>query len=188
LRPISRPLLAACLATLATVSQAVPLAADGSWNTFDVDELSAASGDLEWIDIFNSGAALSFDFNIAAGYQGTLTVVDGGFAGDRFLVTDASTVLGRTSAPIASYPDSVGLDFDAALADSRYSQGTWVMGAGSHSVSGFMIRSLSIDGVPLNATVGAVRLEVSAVPEPSALAMLLAGIGVLGFVSRRRFN
>lgn len=167
-------------------AQALTLAADGQWATFDVDELSAASGDLEWIDLFNGGAALSFDFVVPVGFVGALTVVDGGFAGDRFLVTDGNLLLGRSSLPLASYPDSVGLDFDAALADPAYSRGSFTLGAGSHSISGFLIRSAAADGIPLNATVGAVRLEVSAVPEPSKLLTLLAGIGVIGFAIRRR--
>jgi PEP-CTERM motif len=181
-----RPLLAACLLALSAPSFAVSLVADGQWNTFDVDELSAASTGLEWIDLFNGGTALSFDFDIAAGYQGTLTVVDGGFAGDRFEVRNGGLLLGVTSAAVSQIDVNVGLDFDAALADSAYSRASYTLAAGSHSVSGWLSQSALFEGLPLNATVGALRLEVSAVPEPSALAMLLAGVGVLGFVARRR--
>jgi PEP-CTERM motif len=180
-----RPLLAACLLALSAPSFAVPLVADGQWNIFDVDELSAASGDLGWIDIFNGGAPLSFEFDIAAGYFGTLTVVDGGFAGDRFTVKDGDTTLGMTSTSVSNTDVNIGLDFDAALADTAYSRASFTLAAGSHSIKGWLSQSALFDGAPLNATVGALRLEVSAVPEPSALAMLLAGVGVLGFVARR---
>lgn len=175
------------LAAFAPPSFAASLSADNQWVPFDIDELSALSGDLDWIDI-GTGEALSFSFQIAAGYQGTLTVVDGGFAGDRFLITDGNTVLGKTSQPIASYPDSIGLDFDAALADVRYSQASYSLGAGSHDVTGYLIRSVVAEGAALNATVGAVRLSVSAVPEPATLASLLAGLSLLSVVLRRRGN
>ena len=181
-----RPFLAACLFALSAPTFAVSLAADGQWNTFDVDELSAVSGNLEWIDIFNGGAPLSFEFSIAEGYFGTLTVVDGGFAGDRFTVTNGGMTLGMTSASVSNTDFNIGLDFDAALADSAYSSATYSLAAGSHSISGWLSQSALFEGAPLNATVGALRLEVSAVPEPSTLAMLLAGAGVLGFVARRR--
>jgi len=181
-----RPLLAACLFTLVAPSFAVPLVADGQWNVFDVDEYSAASAGVEWIDIFNGGQPLSFEFVVPAGYFGTLTVVDGGFAGDRFTVKDGATTLGVTSAAVSNTDANIGLDFDAALADSAYSRASYTLAAGSHSVSGWLSQSALFEGMPLNATVGALRLEVSAVPEPSALVMLLAGAGVLAFVARRR--
>jgi len=175
------------LAAFAPPSFAAGLSADNEWVTFDIDELSALSGGLGWIDL-SAGTALSFSFQIAAGYQGTLTVVDGGFAGDRFRLTDGQTVLGDTRQPAASYPDSIGLDFDAALADARYSSASFTLGAGSHDVSGYLLQSVLVEGAALNATVGAVRLSVSAVPEPATLASLLAGLSLLSVVLRRRGN
>jgi PEP-CTERM motif len=179
-----KPFLA-LLTLVAGSASAIPLAADGEWSTFDVDDQASASGDLEWIDIFDDGAALSFDFSIAAGFYGTLTVVDGGFAGDRFLVTNGNDILGKTSSPGTSMPDSVGLDFDAALADPRYSNASFTLGAGTYSVGGYLIRSATFAGVPLNTTVGAVRLTVSPVPEPATALSLLAGLGLFGFLRAR---
>jgi hypothetical protein len=173
------------LAAFAPHAQAASLSADSQWVPFDIDELSALSGGLGWIDL-SSGAALSFSFHIAAGYQGTLTVVDGGFAGDRFRLTDGQAVLGDTGQPATSYPDSIALDFDAALADARYSSASFTLGAGSHAVSGYLLQSVMVEGAALNATVGAVRLSVSAVPEPATLASLLAGLSLLTLVLRRR--
>jgi hypothetical protein len=117
-------LSAAALALAAALpAHAVALAADGQWTPFDVDELTSASAGLEWIDIAD-GSPLGFEFTIDAGFVGTLTVVDAGFAGDRFEVFNGAVSLGGTSAATASYPDSLGLDFDAALADADYSRGT----------------------------------------------------------------
>ena len=175
------------LAAFSPLSQAASLPSDNQWALFDIDEQSAQSGDLDWIDI-GDGSALVYTFSIAAGFQGALTVVDGGFSGDRFLVIDGNTVLGRTSLPSASYPHSIGLDFDAALADSRYSRASYVLGAGNHAITGFLIRSAVAEGAVLNATVGALRLSVSPVPEPATLAALLAGLSLLSVVLRRCGN
>jgi hypothetical protein len=97
------------------------------------------------------------------------------------------TALANTSAAANSYPDSIGLDFDAAWAQPRYSRGSYVFSAGSYSVSGALAGSALDDlGAPINATVGAVQLQVSAVPEASTLSSLLAGLGLIGFLLRRR--
>lgn len=180
-----RPFLAAAaLAALAPhAAHAAFLAADGQWAVFDVDSTTAASAGLEWIDI-TTGDALVFDFTVAAGQVGTLTVVDGGFAGDRFDVYANGALRGTTSAAVSSYPVSLGLDFDAALADSGYSRATYTFGAGTWHVSGLLADSVIVDGTPLDATVGGVRLAVSPVPEPAPLVMLTAGL-VLVAAARR---
>jgi len=179
-----RHLLTVCALVAAGASHAAVLT-EGQWAPFDVDESTALSFGLEWIDI-TTGSPLSFDFTIAAGYRGVLTVVDAGFAGDRFRVSDGGNLVGNTLPAVQSYPTSVGLDFDAALANPSYSRGVFEFGAGSHSVTGLLIESVTVDGVALNATVGGVQLSVSAVPEPTTLASLAAGLGLLALALRRR--
>ena len=167
----------ACLALSAGMvaqAHAYALTADGQWNAFDVDDFYGQ----QWIDL--GGDALSFDFTIGASQKGILTVVDGGFAGDSFQVFNGASLLGSTSAPTDSYPDSVGLDFDAALADADYSRGVFTLGAGDYSINGLAAL------LPLGATVGAVKLEVANLPEPRSLALLLAGLAALGVTARRR--
>lgn len=176
---------AALAALVAPAALAADLPADGRWAVFDVDSMSASSGGLEWIDI-GSGEALSFDFTIAAGQLGTLTVVDAGFAGDRFDVYGNGTLLGRTSAATASYPTSIGLDFDAAMADPAYSRASYTFGVGTWHVSGLLAESVLVDGLPLNATVGGLRLEVSPVPEPAPAVMLCVGLALVAVARRRR--
>ncbi|MDP3330401.1 MAG: hypothetical protein Q8S55_00155, partial [Methylococcaceae bacterium] len=92
-------LAAALLAALCGQAEAASLTADGAWNTFDVDDLSSASGNLEWIDL--DGNALSFDFTLTE--SAYLKVVDAGFAGDRFNVYDNGVLLDQTSAVANTY-------------------------------------------------------------------------------------
>lgn len=157
----------------------------GSWQLFDVSDLLSVSGGTEWIDIAD-GSALSFHLVVPTGFAAQLTVVDGGFAGDRFAVNANGTLLGLTGAAVDTQDVNVGLDFDAALADSRYSRGVFQLGAGSYTLTGLLAQSATDGGLPLNTTVGALRVEVSAVPVPPAAALMVAGLAVLGLQQRRR--
>ncbi|MDO9003017.1 MAG: hypothetical protein Q7V20_06155 [Aquabacterium sp.] len=174
-----------------------PLSADGQWQAFGVDNFSAVSGGTEWIDndYTNStgyGTSLDFNFTIADGFVGQLTVVDASMAGDVFNVFNHGTLLGATSSvPVQLYgsaPD-IGDDHDAALLNSAFSRGVFTLGAGSYSISGVLTQSLMLDDgagglSPLNATSGALKLSVSAVPEPSTL--VFAVLGLAWLVSSRR--
>jgi len=156
---------------------------DSSWQQFDVDPISALSGGSEWIDL--GGDALSFSFTTTA--TTLLTIVDGGFAGDRFEVFDGATSLGLTSLAANSYPNSVGVDFDAALADSAYGFATFLLAPGTHTISGRLAASALLDdGTPLDATVGGLRLTPTPVPLPASALLLMSGTGLLAFWRRRR--
>jgi hypothetical protein len=182
-----RHLLAASV-TACLMSQyagAVTLTADDQWNIFDVDTFSASSGGTEWIDLGN-GEPLHFTFSVGAGQIGRLTVVDGGFAGDSFKVLNGVVLLGKTSAPADSYPGSVGTDFDAALADPAYSRRRFFLPAGSYDLTGQLDRSALVGGIALDATVGALKLSISPVPEPANAALLLAGLALLTAALGRR--
>lgn len=186
---------AACLAPAHATT--VSLNADGQWNAFNVSDIDAASGGVEWIDNANSldsgfGTPLDFRFSVGTGFHGLLTVVDAGFAGDTFTVTNFGSLLGSTSAvasqAYASAPDA-GTDFDAALGDARFSRSVFVLNAGDYRISGALAQSVRLDGAPLNSTVGAVKLSlvpVSTVPEPSTLLSLAAGLALLAASARRR--
>jgi hypothetical protein len=185
------PLVAAIAATVSLGAHAtITDVSTNNWYEFTVDTLTSTSGGTEWID-YTNGSALNFNFTINAGYVGSLTVVDTGFAGDTFNVFNGTTLLGNTSTvPVVAYdPLLQGItNADAALADSSFSRGTFVLGAGTYSINGALLQSVldAPGGAPLNATIGDLRLTVAAVPEPEAFALLLAGLGLVGFVTRRR--
>lgn len=182
---MKRLLLGALLfaATLSTAqATTVSLAPDGAWNVFDVSDLLATSGGTEWIDI-NDGSALGFTITSATPI--VLTVVDAGFGGDSFRVYDNGVLIGTTSAGVNSYPNSIGLDFDAALANANYGTALFELSAGTHVITGELFASaLDGAGAVLNSTVGGIR--ASAVPLPATVWLMLSGLGSLGAVLRRR--
>lgn len=191
---IKNTILAAFLAVISGQIQAATLNADGAWNAFDVDEFSAVSGGLEWIDL--DGEALSFDFTLTK--TTLLEIVDGGFAGDRFIVFDNGIQINgdpsatvrtlNTSFAVNTYPNSGGTDFDLAFSDSNYSRGVFKLSQGNHRITGVLGQS-AVDelGNPINATVGAVRLiSLTQVPLPATAWLYATGLALFGAVSRRR--
>jgi hypothetical protein len=186
-----RTLLAASLLALAGLTSAhavtVAVPPGGGWQEFVVDDpqYSIPGSDFAWHDPDGNGD-IAFTFTIAAGQFGTLTVVDGGFSGDRFHVVSNSVALADTSAAVNSYPVAT-YAFDDALADANFSRGLYIFHAGSYTVTGSLAASALDDTLAaLNSTSGALKLEVTAVPEAPTLAMLMAGLGVVGLLARRR--
>lgn len=167
----------------------------GAWQEFNVSDTDALDYGVGWIDFANSnsssfGSPLSFTFMIAAGEVGSFTVVDGGFAGDTFKVTNFGSDIGATSAvasAVYATATDTGNNFEAALANPAFSNAVLTFGEGSYSISGRLDQSVTMDGTsPLNATLGAVRLTVAPIPEPSTYALLLGGLGLVGLLARRR--
>ena len=160
---------------------------DNQWHAFDVDEFTAASGGLEWIDI-TDGSPLNFTFTRTN--DTILRVVDGGWSGDTFRVLSNGSPLGIT----APAPNNVAVEqlpatqagFNTAWADpSFFSKASYLLPAGSYSITGLLNTSATFDGAtPLNVTVGAVML--APVPEPTSALMLLAGLGIVALRFRAR--
>ena len=172
-----------------SVAQAAQVAinTDDSWNQFDVARDLAADGGVGWIDIAD-GSALSFQFTVASGQVGVMTVVDTGFAGDRFGVSINGGAWQTTSSATNSYPLAIGqADFDLALSSPGYSRGVYTLGAGSYTVTGLLAASaLDSSGVALDTTSGGLKVAVSAVPMPPSLLLMMAGLLGLGTQWRRR--
>jgi hypothetical protein len=173
------------LAAALSSAQAADLAADGSWTEFHVDAEQAST--LDWLASYDDNSLAHYTFTITAGNVGSLTVLDTGFSGDRFMIRNHGITLGQeTSVGVDGDPSGIAIvDFDLALADPAFSRGVYTLQAGSYDISGFLSKSLTyevgIDKVitPLNSTTGGIALTVSAVPEPATVASLLAGLALL---------
>jgi hypothetical protein len=179
------------LAAGLTSAQAASLAADGQWTEFLVNvDLTPANSpnSLDWLVSYNDASLAHFTFTITAGQIGSLTVVDTGTSGDRFIVKNFGAALGETSVGVDGDPLLEGssvADFDLALANPAFSRGVYTLQAGSYDISGSLSHSVLLDGSPLNVTTGGLQLTVSAVPEPTTLATLLAGLALLSLALRR---
>lgn len=175
-----RSMLLTAALTLAALapSHAATLPTDGSWAGFTVDA-NLPPYSAGWID--DDALPISFSVNIGAGQVGWLTVVDTGFSGDRFHVYDNGTLLGSTGVATQGDLDgAITFDPDEALANAAFSRGSFSLGAGSHLITGVMFSSVT------DATIGGLKLTVSAVPEPGTAATLLIGLGLLLGLTRRR--
>ena len=169
MKPV-RALIAASLAALALNAHAVDVPTDGSWIEFDFDAQGSSLYDL----ISNDTA-----FTFTVSQNSVLRIVDAGFSGDRFSITVSSLGTTLTSAPVAQdVSEDPVFDAAAVWADSRFSKGSWALGAGTYTVTGVATAS------PFEGGFG--YLSVTAVPEPESFAMLLAGLGLVGAIARRR--
>ena len=151
-------------------------------------------------------AVLSFSFDLPAGYdlQGVTLNIDWPAPGV-LLDPTASTALGMSWSAFQTLlepPPLTQFTFDQAtghlglsgfltvphaLAAGTYSVGLSFLlpAAGNHTVT------YSLDLIDANADVrtsltGSGNINVSAVPEPASVALLLAGLAVVGGVARRR--
>lgn len=169
---LARTFVAAASAALSLSAQAVTLATDGSWAEFAHDEAGSSLYEL-----FSQENI--FTFTLAQ--DGILRIVDGGFSGDRFEIFANGQSLGLTSSPTIDNGSQL-FDPDTAWNEGRYSQGSWSLSAGIYSITGIASAS-PFCGEP---ACGLGYLSVTAVPEPRSVAMLLAGLGCIGFMAGRR--
>lgn len=147
-------------------ARTINLVADGGWERF-------AFGAI--------GTTVSRDYSFTLAQNAVLTVVDSFFAGDILEVFSNGASLGQTSAPLAGTTNH-GMNFDAALADGDFSSAAFLLGPGSYNVS-LAVLGRSPGG---GNHIGAIRLDLAAVPLPAAGAMLLSGLGLGAFLRRRR--
>jgi hypothetical protein len=159
-------LLAVALTALTALpSAAVTLVPNSGWLKFSFGDVGSS----------RSGEPYTFTLS----NDSTLKVTDAYRTGDRFQIFNSGSSLGFTSLPIASAVDARD-DYDLSYSDARWSSGTWVLGAGSYSITGLTTVS------PFGGGDGALMVSsgVPGVPIPAAGLMLLTGLA--GFAGLRR--
>lgn len=163
----------------------VALVANGDWKEFNVDDFSSATQGVEWIDMNDSnsasfGSALTYQFTIASGFQGLLSVVDAGIAGDSFEIFNNGQSIGFTTDTTNNVEYSN--NFESNLTNANFSSGVFILNDGTYNISGALFSTLQ----PFNATNGALKLDVAPVPLPGAFGLFAGGLSLLAFMRRRR--
>ncbi|HSV98583.1 MAG TPA: hypothetical protein VLI39_00315 [Sedimentisphaerales bacterium] len=155
----------ALLTVLAGAAQAFPLTVDGGWQEF----WWGRDGDA-WND---EGA-----FTFFSDSWTTLKVTDFRTDFDRFEVYDLGVLIGTTSVPAGT--DTPAVNYDQAFAGPLWSSGEFRLEPGAHSITLFA----SVN--PFQMGIGALRVDVAAVPAPGAVLLGTLGAGLVGWLRRRR--
>lgn len=121
-----------------------------------------------------------------SGAPATLSFLNGGVSFISFLwgSPDAYNKLTvKSSDGLTTTFDSTNISFASTNGNQAYSQ--YVQFTGTNGVK---ITSLSFDNVPSTDAFETANYSITPVPEPETYALLLAGLGAVGFVARRRRN
>ena len=124
--------------------------------------------------------ALDDPYTFQTAGPGTLDITDFENAGDVFRIYDNGSLLGDTSL-VAQQPVLVESDPDLAFASADWSDGTFPLAAGAHSIT---IEIVQQNGQIDNGG-GFFRINAEPVPEPTA-AIWLIGAGLPVLLRRRR--
>jgi hypothetical protein len=119
-----------------------------------------------------------------SGAPATLSFLNGGVSFVSFLwgSPDKYNKLTLTSTGgLTQTFDSTNITFASSTGNQAYSQYVQFTG-----LNGAKITSLSFNNVPAIDAFESANYSITPVPEPETYALLLAGLGVVGFVARRR--
>ena len=169
--------MAAALHLSPAAAGPVSLTMDGTWFDFSV----GAEGDL-WRSPLD-GDPITFTLTSASAFA--LRLVDVGFAGDRVeVLSGGTTVLGTSSdVPIDDTVFAFTPD-EAFAAPGTWSQGTWLLGAGTYSFTGSAMASPFGGGTwAISALADA---TTPAIPEPGTWGMVLGALALAAASTRRR--
>lgn len=104
----------------------------------------------------------------------------GGLVAGLSVATDQETGLALTASGFAAFPGLNNGDLSAGPYHSNF------LGVGSIPVLATGIGAVSRYNVIIGSSGGSITDPVAAIPEPSTYALMLAGLGLVGFMARRR--
>lgn len=172
---LARSLIAAAITAVSVTVQAadtvVPVV-DNNWNQFFFGDAGSS-----WLNDYPFNDPGKLSFSVTLNGPAVLRVTDAGLAGDAFEVFDNGVLLGSTSTPLGTAADDANGDYAAAFASNKWSHGEWSLTAGTHVITG--VTSISVFGA------GEGAVQIAAVPEPGKVALMLAGLGLIGLITRR---
>lgn len=122
----------------------------------------------------------------SSGQPATLTFLDGGVSFVSFLWGSPDVYNKLTVTSTGGFTqvfDSTNITFASTNGNQAYSQYVQFTG-----LAGSKITSLSFNNVPSTDAFESANYSITPVPEPETYALLLAGLGAVGFVARRRRN
>lgn len=162
------------IAVGASPAGAVALPTDGKWHEFKEKAPGDGAGPaFEQVWTFESKSAVK------------LCLLDLYVVGDRFEVTHNGKVLGETGLPTSIYTGDFAKDTETALKLKTFSEGCWVLGPGSHSIT---LRTIQRPiGTAFTNAAGGVAMRAQLVPEGGSGVALL-GAALAGLAGLRRWK
>jgi len=153
-------------------ANAATLIVNQGWKIFNFNGLGSSI-------IPTSGGGNSYEFTLSS--NAYLLVTDGYDTGDQFELFNFGSSLGRTG-NFTSSSSNIS-DPNSAFTSGLYSKGIFLLGAGSHSITGKAISSPYGGGLAFIALSSSVP---GGIPEPATWAMMIGGLGAVGVALRRR--
>ena len=136
------------------------------WNGTTIKDLGSFGGDSQALSINNGGYAVGFS------ELGT-----GADPGAHAFIWHNTTGMVDLNSLLNQKPINDGW---VLISANDINNNGWIIGIANNTITGTSSNFL------LKPTFTALHTTISPIPEPSTYAMLLAGLGMLGFVARRR--